>query len=199
VRRALPLLLGVALVLPACSTDDDPVVTVNGEEILQTDEFEAQLAEIADDDTFLTALDARGTGTDTLDAGFVASVLSNHVLDAILVEALEERGVEVTQADIDEGRDQLATTLEQSYQLSLEAVPESYREALLDLFADAIALRRDAGTDTLEDLVPELYDEAEVDIADRYGRWDREQRQVVPPDAPATPTTEPLAPSVPEG
>lgn len=185
--RALAVLAAVAFGLAGCAPGDAPVLTVNGAEVLTTDEFQAQLDQLADDEDFLTLTDGRGAGAGTLSSGFVASVLSNEVLDALLVEELEAEGVETTEDDVTTGSEQLAGAVGGP----IEDIPSRYRETLVDLFAHAGALRGTLDDDeaALQARITELLADAEVEVAARYGRWDTEQGQVVPPEGPVTPTT----------
>jgi len=199
VKRLLLLLVPVAL-LAGCSgrAGDDAVVVVNGQEVLQADDFQSQLEEIGDDDDFLTSFDGRGDGPGTLSSAFVATVLSNHVLNELVRQDLDERGVEISDNDRERGAQQLADALGGD----VEAAPPAYRELLLDLFAGVVALRRDLHDDdeSLQDEVDAIYSDAEVRIDDRYGAWDPDQHQVVPPEGPVTPTTEgPVPATAPTG
>jgi hypothetical protein len=193
VKRLLPLALALALVLAACGSSDEAVVTVNGDEVLQADDFQDQLDQLEADEDFLTTFDGRGAGEETLKAGFVASILSNHVLDALLIEELADRGLEPN----DDDRQSAADDLESAVGGPLDTIPPSYRDTLLDLFTHAATLRRDLGDDdqALQDRVTELFDAADIDIDDRYGQWDAEGHSVVPPDGPVAATTEALTPA----
>ncbi len=192
-RRLVPVALVVVLVLAgaACSgTDDDAVLTVNGEEVLTTDEFQAQLDELAEDDDFLTASDGRGAGPGTLSTGFTSAVLSNHVLNAVVAEELAAEGVEVSDEDVAQGTDLLA----QQVGGDVENIPPSYRAMLIDMFAGFFALTGalDGDQAAAQERANELLAEAEVEVARRYGRWDAATAQVAAPEGPITPTTEPV-------
>jgi hypothetical protein len=199
--------------LAACSSGDDAAVEVNGETVLTVDELQDQLDELADSPDALTALDGRGTGGDaTLSSGFVSSVLDNHVLLAVIRDQVASEGIEVDDADVEAGTQILSSQLGSSDSgapLELEAVPASYRQTLIDLFANYAALivehggniddpsdpANQAALQDISDQLLQLREDADVQIASRYGRWDTEtdRPSVAPPDGPATPTTEPLA------
>ncbi len=194
--KRLALFAVVALALVGCSADDDAALTVNGDEVLTVAQLEDQLDALADDEDFLTSFDGRGAGDETLSAGFVSSVLSNHVLTAVLQAELEAEGVEVTEEDVAEGTEQLAGAVGGS----IENIPASYRELLVDLFASAAALRGSLDDDeaALQERITALLADAEVDVAARYGRWDDASTSVLPPEGPLSVTT--TAPLVlPEG
>jgi hypothetical protein len=187
--KRLALLVAVLLAVSACSADDDAALTVNG--VLTVSALQDQLDELAADDEFLTSFDGRGAGAETLSAGFVSSVLSNHVLTSLLESDLEAEGVEVTEEDVAEGTEQLAGAVGGD----VEAIPASYRELLVDLFAYAAALRGhlDGDEAALQERITTLLTEAEVEVAARYGSWDEQGSSVIPPEGPiAATTTTPL-------
>lgn len=189
--KRLALLVAVLLAVSACSSDDDAALTVNGDDVLTVSALQDQLDELAADDEFLTSFDGRGAGAETLSAGFVSSVLSNHVLTSLLESDLEAEGVEVTEEDVAEGTEQLAGAVGGD----VEAIPASYRELLVDLFAYAAALRGhlDGDEAALQERITTLLTEAEVEVAARYGSWDEQGSSVIPPEGPiAATTTTPL-------
>ena len=196
-KRLSALASLLCLAALGCAPGDEAALTVNGDEVLTVGDLQDQLDDIADDDDFLTTFEGRGAGPGTLSAGFVSSVLSNHVLTHLLAVTLEADGVEVTDEDVAAGEEQLAAATGGS----IENIPPSYRETLRELFGSATALRGALGGDdeALQVRISELLLDAEVEVADRYGSWDTETASVIAPEGPvAPPTTLPLAP-VPAG
>lgn len=98
----------LAVVASACSADDQVALTVDGEEVLTVADLQAQLDELAEDEDFLTNSEGRGQGDGTLNAGFTAAVLSNHVLNALIAADLAAEGVPVSDDDVAAGTDLLA-------------------------------------------------------------------------------------------
>jgi hypothetical protein len=196
-----PLVLAAAsllcLGLLGCAPDDDAALTVNGDDILTVGTLTEELDQMQAANEFLVASDARGEGGN-LRSGFVGVVLSNHVFNALLAEQLAAEGGEVTEADVEEGTalltDQLANPPEGVAPLTLEQVPPDYRQTLIDLYSNFVALVGvlDDDPQAAQDLLVESRLAAEVEVAERYGRWDAEQGNVVPPEGPVTPTTAPL-------
>jgi hypothetical protein len=195
------LVLAAACLLPlallGCAPGDDAALTVNGDEVLTVGELQDQLDGIGADEDFMTTFDARGAGSETLTAGFVTSVLSNHVLTNLLEAELEAQDVEVTEEDISTGTEQLAGAVGGP----VETVPAGYRETLIDLFSYATALKGSLGGDeqALQDRITELLADADVEVDQRYGSWDPETSSVVAPEGPVVvSTTIPVA-TVPAG
>ena len=180
----------VTLLATGCAPDEQAALTVNGTEVLTVGELQDQLDQIAEDDDFLTSSDGRGEGAGTLSAGFVAAVLSNHVLNALVAEDLAAEGIEVTEADITEGTELLA----QQVGGDVEVIPSDYRELLVELFGGFIALSGSLDDDqaAAQERANALLAEADVEVARRYGRWDAESAEVAPPEGPVTPTTAPV-------
>jgi hypothetical protein len=195
--------------LSACG-GDEAAVEVDGETVLTVDELEIQLDELADAPDALTALDGRGSG-ESLSAGFVSSVLDNHVLLAVIDDVLAEDGLEPADVDVEGGTRILTDTLGSGeIPLALEDVPESYRQTLVDVFTGYAALivgrggnledPNDPTNQTVlagisEDLLA-ARQEIDVAIAARFGRWDTsgDRPAVAPPEGPVTvETTIPLA------
>jgi hypothetical protein len=193
VKRPLVLIAALAALLAVvaagCAPDDQAALTVGGEEVLTIGDLQAQLDELAADEDFLTNSDGRGQGEGTLNAGFTAAVLSNHVLNALIAADLAAEGVEVTDEDVAAGTDLLA----QQVGGDIEVIPASYRQTLVELFAGFTALSGALGGEAAaQERAGALLAEAEVEVARRYGRWDPETDSVEPPEGPVTPTTAPL-------
>ena len=99
-------------------------------------------------------------------------------------------GVEVTDADVEEGTalltDQLATPPEGVAPLTLEQVPADYRQTLIDLYSNFVALvgALDDDPQAAQDRLLEARLAAEVEVAQRYGRWDAEWATWCRPKAP---------------
>lgn len=192
----------LCLGLLGCAPDDDAALTVNGDDILTTGALTDELTQMQGAPDFLVASDARGEGGSSeqpnLRAGFVGVVLSNHVFSALLAEQLAEEGGEVTDADVEEGtsllEDQLGAPPEGVAPLTLDQVPSDYRETLIELYSNFVAFVGvlDDDPQAAQDRLQEARLAAEVEVAERYGRWDTEQGNVVPPEGPVSPTTVPL-------
>lgn len=189
----------LCLALLGCAPDDDAALTVNGDDILTVGALTDELDQMVGANEFLVASDARGEGGN-LRSGFVGVVMTNHVFSALLEEQLAEEGAEVTDADVEEGtsllEDQLGAPPEGVAPLTLDQVPSDYRQTLIDLYSNFVALvgALDDDPQAAQDRLLEARLAAEVEVADRYGRWDAEQGNVVPVEGPVSPsTTLPLA------
>jgi hypothetical protein len=206
----LVALLLAATVLAGCGGDHD-VVTVNGKAVLTDDELTTELDQMLDDDEFLTTNDARGENGN-LRSGFVAVVLTNHVASALLAEELEAGDIDVADEDRAAAEDLVQLQLQQPQAegvapSDIDDLPDAYRDSLVGLYANFIALivsgsdDPQADRDTLaqgqpvdaisdvQDRLQELRLDADVDIDSRYGRWDAELGEVAPPEGPVSPTT----------
>lgn len=212
-------LLGLGLL--GCAPEDEAALTVNGDDILTVGALTDELDQMQGKPDFLVASDARGEGGSSeqpnLRSGFVGVVLSNHVFNALLAEEMAAQDVPLTDADVDAGTTLLSNSLgappEGVAPLTLEQVPEDYRELLIDLYSRFVALvaagaedpdvareRLTANPPTeaepaavpVQDRLLELRQEADVEVAERYGRWDAQEGNVVPVEGPVTATTVPL-------
>ncbi len=204
VKRLLVLTAAslLCLGLLGCAPDDESALSVNGDDVLTVGALTDELDQMQGQDDFLTASDARGQGGSperpNLRSGFVGVVLSNHVFNALLAEELAAEGVEVSDADVEEGttllEDQLAAPPEGVAPLALDQVPGDYRQTLIDLYSSFVALvgALDDDPQAAQDRLFEARLAAEVEVARRYGRWDAEQGNVIPPEGPVAPTTAPL-------
>ena len=201
-KRLLALLL-VGLVAVACSPDEDTALTVGGDDVLTVGDLEDELQDMRGHHDFLTVVNARGAGSDTLRAGFVSEVvLTNHARVAVLDDELAELGIELTEDDIAAGTELMATDLANAGQQALtpDELPPSYRQLLIDVYSRFSALAATFGDDPATTLpqagerLQELMLDAEVDVAGRYGSWNPEEGRIVAPEGPATPTTAPLLP-----
>jgi len=192
----------LCLSLLGCAPEDDAALTVNGEDVLTVGALTDELDQMQGESDFLIASDARGEGGSSeqpnLRSGFVGVVLSNHAFNALLTEQLAAEGAEVTEADVEEGTtlltEQLAAPPEGVPPLTLEQVPADYRETLVELYSSFVALvaALDDDPQAAQDRLLEARLAAEVEVASRYGRWDAEVGNVVPPEGPVAPTTVPL-------
>jgi len=215
--KRLALLVPLVLVvvgLSACG-GDDPVATVNGEEVMTQDELQGLLEDVSDADDLLTSVNGRGAGSGTLRSGYVSSVvIGNVVLSELLRGELEEQGVEVSDEDVENGTqiltDNLGNPQDGSNPLTVDQLPESYQDDLLDLYArytallvafggdptDAAAPETQAALQDLSDRLVELRRDADVEIDPRWGRWvvGEGGGTVEPPEGPAASAT--TAPAV---
>lgn len=199
-RLVLLVLLAVALV--ACSTDDDAALTVNGEEVLTVGELEGQLEDMLGHEDFLTVFNARGANEQhTLSSAFVtSSVLANHMFGALFTEELAAEGASVEDEDRQAGEQLLRDSLANAPQpLDLDDVPEEYGAVLREVYSQFKALSRVMGGDeAVQERLGELLEEVDVDVDGRFGRWDAEINEIVPPEGPSTPPTTALPLPTPE-
>jgi hypothetical protein len=84
----------------------------------------------------------------------------------------DQEGVEVSEAEVDELRDQLETELEGAG-ADVAELPGSLLDRLAEDFAIGQALQTELPAE-LQDAFMELADETEVELSSRFGEWDHE-------------------------
>ncbi|HSL57575.1 MAG TPA: peptidylprolyl isomerase [Acidimicrobiales bacterium] len=162
---ALPLLL-VALVAAACGTTTAPAAEVNGSAISDAD-FRDELAVLAEHPSFASAflgVDPGGDGQSSVTSAFAAQVLTIEVILELVDTEVDERGLEVTQAVLDDTRAGLGP----DFAVLLDELPADYQQGFLEWNAQIALLRDDLGSDIGEVTdadVQAFYDENEAQFA----------------------------------
>ncbi|MFI9270632.1 hypothetical protein ACIGXM_07970 [Kitasatospora sp. NPDC052896] len=192
-RRSVPVLgaLAAAAVLTACG---GPVRTgtaaVVGSDRISVASVQARLA------AFRTEAAAHSSGPYQEQSGLVGVTVSNMVLEQVVDHAVAEHGLTVTQAEIDQARQEQAQAwggeagLEQMLLLK-HAVPAAriddfYREQL-GLWKLAALTGNQLGTNDGNEAVHQLLTQAsaelKVSVNPRYGTWDPQQTVLDSPSA----------------
>ncbi|MFD1738196.1 SurA N-terminal domain-containing protein [Bacillus salitolerans] len=161
------LVLGLSvMILGACnnssSTDNDPVATVDGEEITRTD-YETLLQSVKENYT------ARGIDTENLDdetkKQLEEQVINQLVNTKILLQAAKAEGITVEQEEIDQSLADMKANFEgdQAYQDALEKnklTEESLKGKIQEeLYITKYIDQRVGEVEVSEDEVKKLYDE----------------------------------------
>ncbi len=156
-RRALALLATVVLALTAaaCGAAQPPAATVDGVEISREDLLADLEAEVIasrragpDEAGSNPFIDPRGAGRDTYSAAITASKLGDRIIHALIGQELEQRGIEVTDADLEAARGQLCTDPATGQPAAggacpnLDGYPAPYRDFVIELTARSGALQR---------------------------------------------------------
>lgn len=185
-RRALALVAAAALAASAsaCNAGQPPAATVDGVDISRDDLLADLEAEViasrktgVDETGSSPFIDPRGAGRDTYTAAITASKLGDRIIHALIGQELDQRGIEVTDADRDAARGQLCTDPATGQPAvdgacpTLDAYPAPYRNFVIDLTARSGALQRAvaesdpdreaAARDLYDDLVAENPDQLE--------------------------------------
>jgi parvulin-like peptidyl-prolyl isomerase len=134
--------------------------TVNGTAIPRDSLFE-DLDALASSQTLKDQAGVSGVSEGTYDMGFVSQVLSARIIDVLVREELGRRGLEITDAD----RQQGAASYEQGFGPAAAELPDSFRERQVEILAAQNALARSlaeeapAPQEVTEDDVRAYYDD----------------------------------------
>lgn len=242
-RRSLAVLAAAALVLPACGGGDEPdpsltpsaedeqadaaavadgvAAVVNGTEIPH-DVLAARIETAASTPQVSQMLE--GDQGDQIRAQLEASILSQLVLNRIVLDGAEEFGVDVDEDAVEETRSQLVSEAggEDAFAEEVAAAGLDPEQLLAELEAvTAMRLVREElvaaeeaesaeepeagptptpqgspGDAALQQWLVEHLQSAQVQVDPEIGRWDPAQGMIVPPAAEApAPGTPPVAPS----
>ena len=152
-QRILGLAASAALVLSACSSiSETRAVSVNGD-VISAETLESELMAIQGNDGYREIVEqglagqgleltVAGEGEGTFDTAFVARLLSLGVYYELLEQEMAERGVQLTEADLEENRPQAVASV--GGDQVFDVFPPSYREELI---------RRQAVTRKVQELV----------------------------------------------
>jgi parvulin-like peptidyl-prolyl isomerase len=142
----------VALVAAACGTTAAPAAEVNGAAI-SDGSLRDEIALLQDHPEFATAflgVDPGAPGASGVPAAFAAQVLSIQVILELIDAEVDERGLEVTQDDLDAAR----AGFGEQFDTLLAGTPERYQDDFVEWNAQLEVLR-----DDLSDGVAEVTDE----------------------------------------
>ncbi len=160
VLKMLTAAAALSLLLVACDQElgaggDDWAALVNGEEIPASD-VESQLDAVTDDPEFEQQAEMMG-GEDALRAQLGAQVLNQRINGALIRQGAEERGVEVTEEDIDAQRDEIEADIQEQMGMDLEEFAETQglTEEDIDLDLELLAYQ--------EGLMAQLAEDGEIE------------------------------------
>lgn len=121
--------------------------------------------------------DPRGSYTQA----YVGSLAAVQVQFLVAAQALEEEGLELTDAD----RDALVAELDSALPGGYDSLPSGVRDDLVEGLASFDKLRAELDEDEFNIVVGEVVDRADIDVSSQYGSWDPDQFTVTPPSGPA--------------
>jgi hypothetical protein len=120
--------------------------------------------------------DPRGSYTQE----YVGSLAAVQVQFLVVAQALEDEGIDLSDADRDAVIDQLDQGLPGGY----DSLPSGVREDLVEGFAGFDKLRSELGEEEFNVALGKVIDEATIEVSSRYGSWDPDQFTVTPPEGP---------------
>jgi parvulin-like peptidyl-prolyl isomerase len=172
--RLVALACAAILGLSACSSsaEGSRAISVNGDAIT-AEALEDELASIQGNERYRESVEqglaqqglqmtVSGSGDGTFDSAFVARVLSLNVYYRLLEQEIAERGLEVTEDDLDAIRPQAVNAV--GGQDVFDAFPEEYRTELVRRQALTQELQQALGGDVGEEEARELFEENKEDF-----------------------------------
>jgi len=108
---------------------------------------------------------------------FVASVLGRRIEVILADQLFDERGLELTDADIAGITDQAGD--------QLDSIPRGLRRSLIEEVARQSRLIDELGQEEYGRALTEAADSTDIKVSSHYGSWDPDQHRVVPPEGPA--------------
>jgi len=108
---------------------------------------------------------------------FVASVLGRRIEVILADQLFDERGLELTDADIAGITDQAGD--------QLDSMPRDLRRSLIEEVARQSRLIDELGQEEYGRALTEAADSTDIKVSSHYGSWDPDQHRVVPPEGPA--------------
>jgi hypothetical protein len=181
--RRVGLLLAVLTVVglgAACDELEPSALTVNGEDVSQST-VDDDLRALRDNDVLAEATAQAPSGElarspGTINSAYSADWLTLLVQSTIVDQELDNRDIEVTDAN----REQAEQQAEQAFGSpeAFAAFPESFQDRLVDRLAGFVALQAEV---TDQAAVGRLFMGADVDVDPRYGKWSKDDAAVLPP------------------
>lgn len=195
VRRVATLVV-IALAISACAltnTGDPSVAATVGDRSIPAEQIDENLAAIRDSEQFQQQAQGDLSGSFALDAQ--TQLVTGAVRSELLQVIAEREGIEVSEADVTDARDQLVEQLggEEAFRdrLAQQGVSEAF---VLDQLRDQqiqTELQQQLGADTdLGAFVQDEIADVPIEVNPRYGQWD--------PDTLAVTPLQPLAQAAPQ-
>jgi hypothetical protein len=195
---------------------DDVAAVVNGDEI-PTELLDARVDNAAETPELSQLLE--GEEGDDVRGQLQASILSQLILNRIVLEGAQDMGLEIDDAAISDTRDQLVSEAggEDAFEAQVaeagldddQLASELESITALRLVRDELGVPDEAPTgpedpaadpaqaDPLQQWLVERLSEAEVAVAPELGTWNATQGQVVPPGLPEQPSGDAGVPAPP--
>jgi hypothetical protein len=178
-RRLLALVVTalVGLAGGGCADDVSPALRI-GDTKIGNEAFLDEVAEWARN----TPLQERfqlpsptGAGVGTFSSSFAGAVMSNRIFFELHNQQFKELGLKL---DEDE-----RTEFRESSELLLREFSDAYAAMLIDDVVRQFNVQEEMGAD-YDAWVSETLAEADIEVSPRYGTWDGESGQVLPPPGP---------------
>ena len=189
-RRLLPLVLAVlALVVPAgCADTVSPAVRVN-DEAIGNEELLDEVEQWAGNPLLLQSLQfpadlAEGDAPGSYSTELVGFVLGSRVGFELHRAEFERRDLELDQQVVEQVRSQLFGPPEVTDQVFAN-FSGGYGDRLVRDIARQVAVEDELAVE-YQTWITDAYESADVEVNPRYGSWDAETGQVVPPAGPSS-------------
>jgi hypothetical protein len=174
----------LAVLAGAGCSDQSAAVRVGSDSVSRSD-FEAEL------DAYASTTDDLGGGTPeeagitgalagSFDQSFVSGLLQQRVVFMLSAQVFESEGLELTDDDRDSARQQLESQLGGG----LAGFPDDLADELVDDVARVVMLQDELGAEGFDEALVNAADSTDIVVNTRFGRWDRDQYTVVPPEGP---------------
>jgi hypothetical protein len=187
----------LSLVGAGCADTVSPAVRVN-DEAIGNEALLDEVGEWAGNPALLQAVQfpaelVEGAGPGSYSTELVGFVLGSRIGFELHRAEFEERGLELSDEQRTAVRQQLFGDPAVTEQVFADFSDE-YGRQLVDDVARQIALEEELGQEEYPTWASEAFESAEIDVNPRFGSWDPEQQQVLPPDGPLDRSTpDPLA------
>ena len=161
-KKALSLLVALlALTAAACGAGESYAAKVNGESISQS-ELDDELEAIVANDDYLQGIESqgnqvRGRGRGTVDAAFVARVLTRQILLELVHQEAERRKVSLSDADLEQAKQEVVQSV--GGDEIFAKFPKGYQDVLVRRSAEVAKVQvAIAEADISEDAIQSFYE-----------------------------------------
>jgi len=173
VRRLLFLVAVFLLLITACGASLSPAVEVNSDEVSRSDLLE-QASVLAEPLGF-------GTGN-TASSEFVGQLITVRINELLLIQAAADLGVEITEDHEEEAASAIANSNEGQFSGDPDGLTVLV-EVLMPSVSAQLALQEVMDPNQA---LADGYASADIWVDPRFGTWDPERGQVIPPVGPET-------------
>jgi hypothetical protein len=180
----------LAMVLSSGCAEEAAAARV-GDETISNEDLMAEVKALAGNKALLQQFqidvkETKGEAEGSYSQKFVATVLVQRIGTMLIERALDDKDVEVTDADIAQADD----TIDQALGAESDKLPEKYRKQLAhdvavnNKLAEAFPSQSEASS-----ALQKLAKEADISVSSRYGNWDPNQFTITPPVGASTTST----------
>jgi hypothetical protein len=195
-KRFLPLALAGAVLLGSgCGDTVSPALRV-GDTTVSYDALYDEFDEWAGNPALQQQFGTRGQSPGSYSTDVTSRVINFRIQSELVRAEAERRGIGTGDADRNQAREALYGDPQNAEQIE-GGFSSEYAEQLLDGATREIALAEELGQDGFIEWITEAVAEERIEVSSRFGRWDPELQQVVPPTGPTTTASPAVAPAVP--